>query len=408
MPLWKKTSNSFVIDTIAIVTVVALGVAMLSQKKKNMSKEKPPPLTEAPSGSKFVTLPESGLVIRYRDTLDDHENKTNDCDCNETFLMIHGFAGTLETWEIVTPYLLKANARVVAIDQVGLGFSDKPAVSEFDYSFRSQGKIVSELISVLGLSKVVLVGHSSGTIVSVAAAVEEQKKENSRGIVGIALLASALLRPKSELFYKSWLKPFFSWMVSNLIANRRKGLARYHLQENIERILTDDFIEKFVAPSRLPGYKHAMVETIVAKEDPYEELLDQLLLSSPTAANDTISIPLLFLWGKHDDNYHPPKKQIDLIRKKLDTMDGLSQRQQQCIKTKILDECHHYPQHEQPEALAKELLSLVEAYVDSSNTLKYNHSHVVDQRVIPITKVPSPLLESLQSFVPTRVKKISN
>ena len=54
MPLWKKTSNSFVIDTIAIVTVVALGVAMLSQKKKNMSKEKPPPLTEAPSGSKFV------------------------------------------------------------------------------------------------------------------------------------------------------------------------------------------------------------------------------------------------------------------------------------------------------------------------------------------------------------------
>lgn len=244
------------------------------------------------------------------------------------------------------------------------GVAFPPSPPSFDYSYRNQGNVVSEFVSVLGLSNVVLVGHSSGTVVAAAAAAASRANTSDTKqpppVVATVFVASALFHAKSRLFSVRWLKPFFSWTLVKTMGNRRKGLESMHLPSNAHRVLTDDFVEKFVAPTRLPNFYGALVETVMAKEAPYEELFDELLAQSTT----TNSIPMLFVWGK-DETYKPlPEKQQASIQRKLDAIDTESEQDQKYkVEVARLEDCHHYAQHEQPEALANEILGFLERNV---------------------------------------------
>lgn len=349
----SNVSSFSLLPTIALGAVVALGLGVYCRTTKSTIDEKPLPLPEPPIGSKFVTLPESGVNLRYADTAteDGNKRKNNDDDKHVTFVMLHGFAGVLETWELLTPNLRKESSnlrvRVVALDLVGSGFSDKPDGSNFDYSYRNQGKVVSELLSVLNLSNVVVVGHSSGTVVGAATATGDKR------IVGAVFVDGALFRPKPEFFSKSWLKPLFSWMTTKMLSDRKQSLAKMHLPENAERVLTDEFVAKFAAPTRLPGFGDALVDTVMAKEAPYEELVDQLL-------SETKPIPMLFAWGAADLTHKPlPSQQIESIQTKLNDIHAEHPEKQPIVETKLVENSSHYPQHEQPEALASGILSFV-------------------------------------------------
>eukprot|EP00536_Pseudo-nitzschia_multiseries_P003625 jgi/Psemu1/302059/fgenesh1_kg.56_\ len=175
-------------------------------------------------------------------------------------------------------------------------------------------------------------------------------------------MACALFRHKSDFFSKSWLKPMFQWMTTKMMANRKQSMAKMHLPIHAERVLTDDFVEKFAVATRLPNFNSALVDTVMAKEAPYEELVDELL-SPPSTANNTGPCPILFVWGKQDTYQPLPAQQKESLKQKLDSLTASTQQREQIVETKELDECHHYPQHEQPEALAKEILSFVQKNV---------------------------------------------
>jgi len=360
-----------------IGAVVALAT-LFSRKTANKTVDEKP-LPVAPPGSKFIRLPASGITLRYTDTGSVSESKT----ATVTFLLLHGFAGVLETWDFLTPYLLehsetskakndtesdtKINTRVVAIDMVGSGFSDMPDGADFDYAYRNQGTVVSELISVLGMSNVVLVGHSSGTVVGASTAVEIATSASGSGastspVVGVVFVANALFRSKSDFFSKPWLKPLFRWMVTMMTADRKKSLARMHSEVHADRVLTDDFVGKFAAPTRLPKFHDAMVETVMAKEAPYEDLFDKLLSLTPSQNEGRTPVPMLFVFGKQDTYKPLPSEQRESISQKLAAMDA-TVRKQQRVEITELEECHHYAQHEQPEALAKEIRGFVQTHV---------------------------------------------
>ena len=372
------TSNA-VISTLALGAVgsaIALVMAFSGNNKKTDEK----PLPVAPAGSKFIELPGSGVTLRYTDIASDDKSKSGGFDKNNTkqltFLLLHGFGGVLETWEFLTPYLLESKTndtkettkiRVVAIDFVGSGFSDKPDGTEFDYAYRSQGRVVSEFISVLDLSNVVLVGHSSGTVVGASTAVQKSKGGENSAVVGAIFMSCALFRSKSEYFSKPWLKPVLGWMVTKMTGNRKKSLGSMHLPVHADRVLTDEFVEKFAAPTRLPNFHVALLETVMAKEAPYEDLVDELLSLPSLKSGDEnegtrAPVPMLFVWGKQDTYKPLPDEQKESIRQKLDVMDA-NAREEQRVETAELEECHHYPQHEQPEALAKEILGFVQKSV---------------------------------------------
>ena len=329
------------LGTAGVAVVLALGIAGVLARKSSQPKPDPGPLPEPPAGSTFVTLPDSGIKIRYSDT-------GATIDEGVTYVLLHGFAGVLETWQFLAPLLPAEDpsCRVVSLDLAGSGFSDKPIGGDLDYSYRAQGRLVNEFLAALDLTeKVVLVGHSSGTVVAAAAAA----MASDNIVVGTVFVANALFRSKPGLFSNPWLKPMFGWMAKKMTSDRKKSLARMHQPHHGERVLTDDFVGLFEAPTRLPGFQAALVETVVAKEAPYLELLDELL---------ELKTPMLFVHGK-DDAYKPlPVDQAEVLQEKLDALDPAA-RAKQLVRTESLADCAHYAQHEQPEALAGVLRSFV-------------------------------------------------
>ena len=81
-----------------------------------------------------------------------------DVGTGETLLLIHGMAGSSETWRAVIPQLSK-KYRVVAPDLLGHGRSAKP---RGDYSLGAFAVWLRDLLDELGVTRATIVGQSLG------------------------------------------------------------------------------------------------------------------------------------------------------------------------------------------------------------------------------------------------------
>jgi pimeloyl-ACP methyl ester carboxylesterase len=81
-----------------------------------------------------------------------------DAGSGETLLLIHGMAGSSETWRVVIPQLAK-KYRVIAPDMLGHGQSDKP---RGDYSLGAFAVWLRDLLDELGVTRATIVGQSLG------------------------------------------------------------------------------------------------------------------------------------------------------------------------------------------------------------------------------------------------------
>jgi pimeloyl-ACP methyl ester carboxylesterase len=81
-------------------------------------------------------------------------------------VLIHCFTCAIDWWDGMVP-LLEADHRVVAIDLLGHGGSEKP---KSGYSIESQAGLVAEALGRLGVRGATVVGHSLGGPVAVALA----------------------------------------------------------------------------------------------------------------------------------------------------------------------------------------------------------------------------------------------
>ena len=79
-------------------------------------------------------------------------------------VFIHGFGASLYSWRKTLAPVLAAGYRVVAFDNRGFGFSDKPAPDGPNglYTNAAYAHLVVALLDSLNLPSVVLVGHSMG------------------------------------------------------------------------------------------------------------------------------------------------------------------------------------------------------------------------------------------------------
>lgn len=95
--------------------------------------------------------------VRY---LDLHGDSVayRDAGSGEVLLLIHGMAGSSESWGSV-PSLLAKNYRVIAPDLLGHGLSAKPRT---DYSLGAFAAGLRDLLDELGIREATIVGHSLG------------------------------------------------------------------------------------------------------------------------------------------------------------------------------------------------------------------------------------------------------
>ena len=95
-------------------------------------------------------------------------------------VLLHGFAGSLHWFDRLAP-LLAGDHRVIRIDLLGHGGSEKPAA---EYTIEQQAAVVAEVLGVLGIGEALFVGHSYGAAVSVAVAEREPRLVERLAIVG--------------------------------------------------------------------------------------------------------------------------------------------------------------------------------------------------------------------------------
>jgi pimeloyl-ACP methyl ester carboxylesterase len=112
-------------------------------------------------------------------------------------LLIPGAFTTYRTWNRVLPELMRHN-RVLAVDYLGVGDSDKPAQG-FGYTVEEQADVMAEFIAALGLTGVNVMGASYGGAVALNLAA--RYPDLVRRVVCIE--GGALITPET-LRYSGW------------------------------------------------------------------------------------------------------------------------------------------------------------------------------------------------------------
>jgi pimeloyl-ACP methyl ester carboxylesterase len=90
--------------------------------------------------------------------LNGHRVAYRDAGAGEVLLLVHGLSGSSSSWAEVMPKL-SSKYRVIAIDLLGHGRSDKP---RGEYSPAVFARLLRDLLDALGIDKVTVVGHSLG------------------------------------------------------------------------------------------------------------------------------------------------------------------------------------------------------------------------------------------------------
>ncbi|MGA7937275.1 MAG: alpha/beta fold hydrolase [Kovacikia sp.] len=211
----------------------------------------------------------------------------------QPLLLVHGFGASLGHWRKNIPVLAAAGYRVFAIDLLGFGGSDKPAL---DYNLELWQELLYDFWTAKIQAPTVFVGNSIGGLLCLMLLANHP--ETAAG--GILLNCAGgmnhrpgELAPPLRLMmaaFTSLVKsPVFGPLVFNQI--RKKHRIRRTLSQvyrNREAI-TDELVDMLYAPSCDEGAQKVFASVLTAPAGP-----------SPTELLPKVQVPLLVLWGAED------------------------------------------------------------------------------------------------------------
>ena len=145
-----------------------------------------------------------GLKIFYRDSDSNEINHTsgacNTLSTRPVLLLIHGFPTASWDWVKIWPQL-SSHYRVVTLDMIGFGFSDKPV--DFNYTIAEQANVFEALLNHLNIHQCHIVAHDYGDTVAQELLHRHARIDNPSGklnIESVTLLNGGLFpeshRPK--------------------------------------------------------------------------------------------------------------------------------------------------------------------------------------------------------------------
>ncbi len=107
----------------------------------------------------------------------------------ETILLIHGFPTSSWDWCPIWDSL-RVHYRVVAMDMLGFGFSDKPAAHR--YSIHEQADLVEGLVRALGLDRFHVLAHDYGDTVAQELLARQNSGDGAGQWLSVCLLNGGL------------------------------------------------------------------------------------------------------------------------------------------------------------------------------------------------------------------------
>jgi pimeloyl-ACP methyl ester carboxylesterase len=249
-------------------------------------------------------------------------------------LLIHGFGASTFTWRRVAPELARTN-RVILVDLKGFGQSDKP----FDerYSAYDQAELLAQLIEEKDLRDLTLVGHSFGGGIALLLALEANSRLQGR-IARLVLLDSIAYPQNIPVFFRMLDVPLVSQLGIRMVPPSVQTRVALEIAYFDDSKITAEEIEAYAAPLKTAAGKHAIIHSArqIVPED-----IDTL-----SERYKTIELPTLIMWCDHD-RIVPLEVGLKLRR----TLPNSS--------LKLVEDCGHMPQEEQPESTLRLLRDFI-------------------------------------------------
>ncbi|MET0391170.1 MAG: alpha/beta hydrolase [Polyangiales bacterium] len=255
-------------------------------------------------------------------------------------LLIHGIGDSCDTWADVIPVLAREYT-VIAPDLLGHGRSEKPRA---DYSVAAYANGMRDLISVLGIDRATVVGHSLGGGVAMQFAYQYPERCDR-----LVLVSSGGVCPEVNPLLRLLATPNAGLLLSLLRAPGARAVSHWFMQL-LHRLDTDlgvdagDLMRMFEALPELTA-RRAFVRTLRSVVDWRGQaitMLDRCYL--------TQGLPTLLVWGNRDaviPAHHARIAHAAMPGSRLEIFDGAG----------------HFPFRQEPERFLRVLQSFIETTV---------------------------------------------
>ena len=247
-------------------------------------------------------------------------------------VFVHGVSTTLASFDGLFPEIVKNGYRVIGLDLLGYGKSDKPDIK---YSMSFHAETVINLIKQLGLKDTVLVGHSMGAAISTCAMLKEPELFKSMVLLtpgGLAEYSSARI-----LIFKIFYKYIWGKRFSDLV------IARKYYHETVYQWsqTMEDFLktrERLMVHPEWKKVQRTVKYSYASTLQSSKEILPQI---------ESIKKPVLVILADND-NLVPNKEVKANIEKKASHW-----------KIETYEECGHNIQYDQKDRLIKRVLEFL-------------------------------------------------
>jgi pimeloyl-ACP methyl ester carboxylesterase len=246
-------------------------------------------------------------------------------------VLLHGIGDTHRTFRRVLPYFAQ-HRRVIAPDLPGCGLSGRPDAS---YSLEWQADVIGSFLEALGLSEVDLLGHSYGGGVA-----QYMLLRHRHRIRRLALVASGGLGREVSVELRLASVPI---IVEALGQPFMAPVAPFALQA-AGGLVGEDEVAWLREVNAKPGTARAFARTV-------RDVIDWQGQTRHFAdrVREVASLPPMALfWGARD--------RVVPLTQALQTTRMLAG-----VSLTTFADCTHFPHHQRPEELARDVLAFLEA-----------------------------------------------
>lgn len=262
-------------------------------------------------------------------------------------LLLHGLGCDHTTWEPVIDTLAKRYT-VIAPDLLGHGMSDKPRA---DYSVGGYANGMRDLLTVLGIDKVAVVGHSFGGGVAMQFAYQFPERTERMMLVG-----SGGLGPEVSPFIRAITTPGYHQLmgVLTLPGVRHLGVAGMRALAGTGWKATRDLQEvaeiydSFKDPHARAAIRH-VVRAVVDWKGQIVTMADRAYL--------TDEMPMAVVWGR-DDRVIPVRHASNAA--------ALAPK----ARIEVIPNAGHFPHRDHPQRFAK----ILHEFIRSSQPASYSRA----------------------------------
>jgi pimeloyl-ACP methyl ester carboxylesterase len=242
-------------------------------------------------------------------------------------VLIHGWNGSTFSMRYAIPELAQRH-RVIAIDLLGYGFSERP--QDGDYSVAGLGTLVARVMDALGIERAAVLGHSMGGAIAMWFAIHYPERVERLMLVDSATV-SEMFRARNVGVAWRPVAPLFAPLFLNRSVIQRALRGAVHDRA----VLTPEMVDGHLRPLRVKGHLRAQLKQLIdrRRDVPFDPA--------------SIRAPTLILWGEHDRVI------------KLSTGEQLA-RTIPNARLVVIRSAGHLPMEEQPELCNRELLAFLE------------------------------------------------